>query len=110
MTAPLTATVTRPEPPPEPVRPRLIAGVCKTLDGKGWVVSNSSVMEHCDQRPTYRLITIPTDAEAKAFAEYVAAMEELAAMPELACDPRLGGLVADIRSARATYEAERSKP
>ena len=109
MTAPLTATVIRPEPPPEPVRPRLIAGVCKTLNGMDWVVSNSPVMESCDQRPTFRLITIPTDAEAKAFAEYVAVTETaLRAWRSGASDAAYLSHLAD--EARAAYEAERSKP
>lgn len=106
MTAPLTATVTRPEPPPEPVRPRIRAAVAPGHCGLWDLTSN--ILAYRNQ-PGYREITIPTDAEAKAFAEYVALTETaLRAWRNGKSDAVHLSHLAD--RARAAYEAERSKP
>ena len=82
MTTPITATVTKPEPTPEPVRPRLTAIVYRSRER--WHA------QLIDRRKTfyareqgYREITIPTDAEierdariAEKHARYVAALED----------------------------------
>ena len=79
---PITATVTKPEPTPEPVRPRLTAIVYRSRER--WHA------QLIDRRKTfyareqgYREITIPTDAEierdariAEKHARYVAALED----------------------------------
>ena len=74
MTTPITATVTRPEPPPEPARPRLYVEVF--FGSRGWAINGAfSYAPYWPGSPAYRLITIPTDAEAEAHARYVAALE-----------------------------------
>jgi hypothetical protein len=119
---PITATVTKPEPPPEPVRPRLHVAI--RHDGLGHVpwsavyqpfLDHDSAARTVDGNRGARVIVIPTDAEierdariAEKHARYVAALE--------------AGLVAwrhgkssavhlsyEADKARAEWEAERGK-
>lgn len=134
---PITATVTKPEPPPEPVRPRLHVAIWH--DGIGrvpWSADAQPFLDHDSAARTVdgergaRVIAIPSDAEierdariAEKHARYVAALEaEVAAWRAAYADCESGGTkyehgamsncederyATDV--ARAEWEAERGK-
>ena len=135
---PITSTVTKPEPAPEPVRPRLYVAIWH--DGVGnvpWCTDSQPFLDHdraarsVDGYRGARVIAIPTDAEierdariAEKHARYVAALEaEVAAWRECerethgdysdedwkAAQRRLGECQGATMLARAEWEAEGGK-
>lgn len=74
MTTPITATASRPKPIPSS-RPRLELAVWWHTAGL-WEVSRHHIGgEREKYDSSLRIVTVPTDAEAEAYARYVAALE-----------------------------------